>query len=164
MYATSSPLLQVIGGSGVTCSEVLGEIVDASCLSGEDYAELLKQVVKMSGDSLCLSLTPRFLQLDHLEDFSGPGHPENMYLADCSACVLALSDCLTYSSCTSVYDAKRTLCRPLQMRHPLPLLFGRMNTPCLCPLHPPSGSYQMVIGRNSCDQRAGVGFYASCLH
>ena len=54
MYATSSPLLQVIGGSGVTCSEVLGEIVDASCLSGEDYAELLKQVVKMSGD-ICVS-------------------------------------------------------------------------------------------------------------
>jgi len=46
MYAASSPLLQTLGDSAVTCSDVFGEIVDASRLNGEDYGELLKQVVQ----------------------------------------------------------------------------------------------------------------------
>ena len=45
MLAASSHLLPEVGGGDVACREVFGELVDTSCLSSEDYAQLLQQVV-----------------------------------------------------------------------------------------------------------------------
>lgn len=54
MYAASSPLLPESGGSGLTCVEVFGELVDASCLSSEEYDRCLKEVDKLCESSrLC---------------------------------------------------------------------------------------------------------------
>ena len=47
MFAASSHLLPAVDGEIVPCGEVLGEIMDASCLSSEEYAQLLKQVVSV---------------------------------------------------------------------------------------------------------------------
>lgn len=44
MYAASSPVLPAVGCSGSACLEVIGELVDASFLSSEDYDKLLKEV------------------------------------------------------------------------------------------------------------------------
>jgi hypothetical protein len=47
MLAASSHLLPPeVGGGDVACREVFGELVDGSCLSSEDYALLLQQVVR----------------------------------------------------------------------------------------------------------------------
>lgn len=81
MYAASSPVLPAVGCSGSACLEVIGELVDASFLSSEDYGKLLKE-------------------LDCLEDFNGWQHPDNMY--ERIRCEVQLSPALEDPSPSSV--------------------------------------------------------------
>lgn len=60
MFSVSSNWLPEMDAGALTCAEVLGEFVDTSCMSCEDYDQLLKT-------------------LDRLEDFNGSQHPDNMY-------------------------------------------------------------------------------------
>jgi hypothetical protein len=46
MYAASSPLLPAFDGVSVAHAEVVGELVDASRLSSEEYDRLLQEVAK----------------------------------------------------------------------------------------------------------------------
>jgi hypothetical protein len=80
MFAASSHLLPKSDSGAVTCGEVLGELVDVSCLNTEEYAQLLQEVVRICvwRRSAC-ALDSYLLQLDHLEDFNGSGHADNMY-------------------------------------------------------------------------------------
>ena len=48
MLAASSHLLPAVGGGDMARREVIGELVDASHLSSEDYAELLQDVGEIS--------------------------------------------------------------------------------------------------------------------
>jgi hypothetical protein len=50
MLAVSSHLLPEVGGGDLVRREVFGDLVDASCLSHKDYAQLLQQVVGISGN------------------------------------------------------------------------------------------------------------------
>jgi hypothetical protein len=49
MYAASSPLLPAFDGGAVAREEVVGELVDASRLSSEEYDRLLGEVGKSCG-------------------------------------------------------------------------------------------------------------------
>ena len=49
MYAASSPLLPAFDGVSVAHAEVVGELVDASRLSSEEYDRLLGDVGKSCG-------------------------------------------------------------------------------------------------------------------
>ena len=49
MYAASSPLLPAFDGGAVARAEVVGELVDASRLSSEEYDRLLEEVGKACG-------------------------------------------------------------------------------------------------------------------
>lgn len=46
MFSVSSNWLPEMDAGALTCAEVLGELVDTSCMSCEDYDQLLKTVVK----------------------------------------------------------------------------------------------------------------------
>lgn len=44
----ASHLLPEVGGGDLVRREVFGDVVDANCLSHEDYAQLLQQIVGIS--------------------------------------------------------------------------------------------------------------------
>jgi hypothetical protein len=47
MFSASSPLLPESDSGSVTCGEVLGELVDVSCLNTQEYAQLLQEVASI---------------------------------------------------------------------------------------------------------------------
>ena len=72
----ASHLLPEVGGGDLVRREVFGDVVDANCLSHEDYAQLLQQIVgifrKFVSNDYCA--VDSYVLLDRLEGFKWTHH------------------------------------------------------------------------------------------
>jgi hypothetical protein len=134
MLAASSHLLPPeppeVGGGDVACREVFGELVDASCLSSEDYAQLLQQVVSLEVTCdyrlcrltlTCCSWIAWRVSSRHIIRKTCTYTFQRMRLH-------AILFFTSLSSCTSEFVAALALCPAQATRIPQPWSFGRMYT------------------------------------
>lgn len=153
MLAASSHLLPAVGGGDVARREVLGELVDASHLSREDYAQLLQNV---GGIPRAITMALRALLSLDCSWMVWRGSEGRIIRTTCTSTAhLPVVLFFTTLSCTSESAAKSAR-RPLQAARALqPWRFGRMNTAGPSPAQT-SGGLQTATGRLSCGQRANA--------